>query len=203
MENSHIEETKPELRRCCRKLLTALRLKDRIIDALKRKVQLLENKAAKVGKNHPTKSTKSTSENMPARPKFKIKPVVWQKERKLESRHQGQARTAKVHPAVARFKDQHVRGLHDTGKPTNHVAAFSNSTRVKRLWRAGGRRLLRGRLGDQLYMGQGSLGISRWSIVSTIGHVACDSHYSHDVHYGYVGHDCHEAIKVIIYLMPS
>ena len=37
--------------------------------------------------------------------------------------------------------------------------------------------------------GQGSLGISRWSIVNTIGHVGCEIHYSHDVHHGYVGHD--------------
>ena len=39
--------------------------------------------------------------------------------------------------------------------------------------------------------------------LGTIGHVGCDIHYSHDGHYGFVSHDCHEAIKVIIDLRPS
>ena len=60
-----------------------------------------------------------------------------------------------------------------------------------------------GLVSPKTLFGQGSLGISRWSTIGTIGHVGCDIHYSHDGHYGFVSHDCHEAIKVIIDLRPS
>ena len=60
-----------------------------------------------------------------------------------------------------------------------------------------------GLVSPKTLFGQGSLGISRLSTIGTIGHVGCDIHYSHDGHYGFVSHDCHEAIKVIIDLRPS
>ena len=60
-----------------------------------------------------------------------------------------------------------------------------------------------GLVSPKTLFGQGSLGISRWSTMGTIGRVGCDVHYSHDGHYGCVSHDCHEAIKVIIDLRPS
>ena len=60
-----------------------------------------------------------------------------------------------------------------------------------------------GLVSPKTLFGQGSLGISRWSTIGTISHVGCDIHYSHDGHYGFVSHDCHEAIKVIIDLRPS
>ena len=60
-----------------------------------------------------------------------------------------------------------------------------------------------GLVSPKTLFGQGSLGILKWSTIGIIGHVGCDIHYSHDGHYGFVSHDCHEAIKVIIDLRPS